>query len=496
MPNKYIFENGVMKLNPQYQASQPSTIAHPDKALAVVSDMKDVFTANAVREQAKAPPLHMAESTQAAMQIIQDETFAGGFSLSDGRTVDSTRVLEDLTGLFAQYEIPLGLLNKLLFLMEYNTRMIIDDSGSMTLPSDVKRTQASIHMKDRKLPGYATGHYWFGKEDCLSRWEEAEDRLHILIDILAYIPTPPITIVSMNHKSGQEEPNFSITLDHSNKTPQEFAEEAHAKIAGVFRHKPCQRTPTCRALSEAFRQATGKTMHYLFTDGVPTGQGESEELAMRIVKDRHNAKSNPLTFISCTNEDDEAEWMKQIEESAPYTGEVDDFNDEKAEVARDQGPGFPYSRGFWLMSMLVGAINPDDIDALDDSMPFSRMTMSNLLGHQLSQAEYQQYFSNHPKAATYQQYLPALMSVQAPGKKIIEQRLAPVPTNEPVFVPPVVNNTPPVALQAQGLQQHGMYAQQSQLTNVGAMPPPPLGMSNGSSNNTAVEGTPNSGFRV
>lgn len=74
-----------------------------------------------------------------------------------------------------------------------------------------------------------------------------------------------------------------------------------------------------------------------------------------------------MTFISCTNEDDQVEWMKDAEEVAPYCSESDDFHDEAAEVLRDQGPALPFSQGFHLVAQLVAAMNPDDLDAMDES---------------------------------------------------------------------------------------------------------------------------------
>ena len=80
-----------------------------------------------------------------------------------------------------------------------------------------------------------------------------------------------------------------------------------------------------------------------------------------------------MTFISCTNEDDQVEWMKDAEEVAPYCSESDDFQDETDEVMRDQGAALPYSRGFHLVGQLVAAMNPEDLDAMDESVPFTKV---------------------------------------------------------------------------------------------------------------------------
>merc|ERR1719162_2678923 len=94
---------------------------------------------------------------------------------------------------------------------------------------------------------------------------------------------------------------------------------------------------------------------------------------------RTNPAQNPITFLSCTGEDEEVEWMK-------------DFGDESREVLGDQGEALPYTRGFWLICQLVAAMNPDDLDAMDESVPFTKQTLDNLLGIQHNEQSYRYYF--------------------------------------------------------------------------------------------------------
>ncbi len=79
------------------------------------------------------------------------------------------------------------------------------------------------------------------------------------------------------------------------------------------------------------------------------------------IRNRKDPSSNPITFFSCTDQDEEVEWMKDLEEVAPYCSECDDYLDEKGEVFKDQGKGFPYTKGFYLVCALVGAMNPEDL---------------------------------------------------------------------------------------------------------------------------------------
>ena len=50
----------------------------------------------------------------------------------------------------------------------------------------------------------------------------------------------------------------------------------------------------------------------------------------------------------------------------------------------------------WLLSNLVAAINPHDLDALDENVPFTKYTLDSLLGVTTSYADYKYYFDCNP----------------------------------------------------------------------------------------------------
>ncbi len=48
--------------------------------------------------------------------------------------------------------------------------------------------------------------------------------------------------------------------------------------------------------------------------------------------------------------------------------------------------------GFYLIGSLVAAINPEDLDAMDESVPFTKYTLDNILGIQTSIQDYKHYW--------------------------------------------------------------------------------------------------------
>lgn len=90
--------------------------------------MGDVAQASDAQTAATGSPLQLSESTVAAMEIMQDDEYTGNFKLSN--PIDGSELLDKLTEYFVQYEVPVGLINKLMALQFYRLNFIVDDSGN------------------------------------------------------------------------------------------------------------------------------------------------------------------------------------------------------------------------------------------------------------------------------------------------------------------------------------------------------------------------------
>jgi hypothetical protein len=144
---KYIFVNGVMKLNPNFQPpkddnkdsdqttpppSEPTNTstpaAPPVEPLQVISSLDDVVQATDAQSDATGVPMKLSDSTVQAIQNTQSDDYVGQFNVGPS---DGNLVLDGLTEAFIQYEVPIGMINKLHSLAAYRLNFIIDDSGSM-----------------------------------------------------------------------------------------------------------------------------------------------------------------------------------------------------------------------------------------------------------------------------------------------------------------------------------------------------------------------------
>jgi len=135
-------------------------------------------------------------------------------------------------------------------------------------------------------------------------------------------------------------------------------------------------------------------LRYFIGDGSPDGGREACEQITKLLLDRPNPTQNPFTFIVRSNCHDDVVWMEEIEEAAQFVSVVDNYSDESNDVRIRQSAAFPYSYGIWLVSMLVAAINPDDLDALGMDAPLCKCAIDGVLGYQTSPQEYQKYFDS------------------------------------------------------------------------------------------------------
>ena len=205
---KYINVNGVPQINPAWQLSNPgacaiTTVADNRQALPIFSSVDNFAETNL---RAPKPLLRVFDTVQAPQYV---EAFGIKQNLDGGSFLD------DLSAIFTRLEIPIGLMGHLIELRWFSLHFLIDDSGSMGSNSNLLRSMASPQMS-----GYAGSYY-------MTRWEEAQDRLHVLMDLLAYVPTQRIRLSFLNH------PDI-ICLERQGKSPSDFKNYAHYTITQVI----------------------------------------------------------------------------------------------------------------------------------------------------------------------------------------------------------------------------------------------------------------------
>ncbi|KAL7427841.1 hypothetical protein ACHAXM_001025 [Skeletonema potamos] len=362
MTQKYTTTNGIRKYNPAYvpppNATKAALFINKATALPVIPSP----TAPSLEEEeiVVIPTTTYEAAVVAYHEEAEQEIYFGGYE-GEGDSID------ELNNIMAKYEVPAGMLAKLLQVKEFQLmEIIVDDSASMNCATDAYDPITGSTM---------------------SRWWEAKWRISQMIELLAYVPSPPIRIYFLNRTD-------IISIEKSvGELPSHYIKRAESILLGAFRRNPSGNTPAREAIEASLsRNGSMKVMRYFLGDGVPNGGDAACKRIRDMIIHRPAPHNNPFTFMSCTDQDDQVEWMKTTEEVAPYCAEFDDYLDEAREVLRDQGSAFPYSFGLHLVAQIVAAFNPHDLDAMDESVPFTRSTLNDLLGYQSSPEEYRYYF--------------------------------------------------------------------------------------------------------
>ena len=373
MTKQFVTDKGIRKRNPAWHANDddlPVAVAVPfvnrDTALVVVS------TPPEEEEEIVITPMYQDAVLQ-YQQHVEPVIFAQQVD-----TNTNHNGLEELNRVLAKYEVPMGILSKLLGLSAFEkAEIIVDDSSSMTLFTDANEPNG----------------------ERLTRWMEAKWRISQMMELMAYVVSPIVTIRFLNRKD-------EILLQRgSQEMPTAYIERVEGILKTIFDKGPCGSTPALEAIQASLNRDTHlKVLRFFLGDGQPNGGVYACRQIESLLMNRANPANNPFTFMSCTNEDQATEWMKVCEEKALYCSEFDDYGDESREILKDQGQAFPYSYGLHLVAQLVAAFNPDDLDALDESVPFSKMTMDNILGYHSSPEEYKYYFDSFLQAQRKSQH--------------------------------------------------------------------------------------------
>jgi hypothetical protein len=310
----------------------------------------------------------------------------------------------------------------------------VDNSGSMTWGSNLKIRDASDYMQNK---------YRLPPNTLLTRWQEAEDRLHIIVDLLAYVPTGQIKVSAFDRST----PGAYFILDRNGKTPEQFKDDAHNKIDLFFSQPPNGDTPILHNLQNMLAEGDCmrggssdlRTAYYILTDGEPNGQASEIAAIKNRLKDRPNSSINPVTFLACSNVPKDYKWMHEVDEvcclkgNAGYVAAINAYNGQAEEVATNQGRTFPYTKGFWLLCTIAAAMNRDDLDALDGHVPLTKPILDELMGRILTEAEYGFYFNNHPHAGNnkngvfrpdYELFVTSKNTNNIPSVQIFEGQLA------------------------------------------------------------------------
>ncbi len=393
-------KNGV--LIPEGAVDSPEKHAKSDP-LNLTAQQVPVISSVDEMDAAAELNIATAVSTQAILQEVNGDAYAADLKVHPEFDV--------MQAIGEQNEIdrtPIGLTNKLMTAAGVDRHYVIDNSGSMGSALRLRDKEGNINptallknahpeILKRRRPSLETEN-----TETMTRYEEAESRLHYIIDKLKYIPTGDWSFDFMNdgRVNGRYQ-SLDCKIERGNKSPDQFALEAHRLVSEKFSVEPTGTTPLNSTVMKAFEdikrnkraklsrdsEIETKVHFTIITDGDPTPNAslrqtpkQANEEIVATLKNRETPEEIPTHVWLCG---EEVKWTELLDKDCPFVVVIDDFQSESIQVREKQGIRFPYTLGFYIVCATVGAdpVNKHDLDTVDDNFPYSKFIFDSINGY-------------------------------------------------------------------------------------------------------------------
>eukprot|EP00697_Spironema_sp_BW2_P009053 gnl/Spiro4/2382_TR1148_c0_g1_i1.p1 gnl/Spiro4/2382_TR1148_c0_g1~~gnl/Spiro4/2382_TR1148_c0_g1_i1.p1 ORF type:complete len:295 (-),score=77.81 gnl/Spiro4/2382_TR1148_c0_g1_i1:229-1080(-) len=247
--------------------------------------------------------------------------------------------LAQFRALIARHEISDLFAAKLRQLEGYKIVAILDDSGSMNTPVDVSATDP-----------YAPSR---------TRWTELQQTASAVIEIGGLLDRDGVDVYFLNREPVRNCTPFNMS-----------------GLVTQFSYPPAGYTPICRVFRQVLADhartlVERKLLILLATDGTPTDdRGNSDYVNFEnFLKNRSQPDRIPVSIMACTDEDEVMTYLNHLDDTCPSVDVCDDYVSERREVLLAQGNSFRFSRGDWIVKILLGSIDPalDQLDSRRDT---------------------------------------------------------------------------------------------------------------------------------
>ncbi|KAJ9458807.1 hypothetical protein DIPPA_24395 [Diplonema papillatum] len=232
-------------------------------------------------------------------------------------------MLGKLDGVLRKHNVTIAEAQDLMLLLEYDVVVICDDSGSMqasALPANMRATSPP-----------------------LTRWDELKSTVGQIIDIATCLDDNGIDLHFLNRESVL---GVGSTSD--------------ARFLQAFNRPPSGGTPLCTRMQKIVAETSGPKPVLLIvaTDGVPNeGPQGFKELVLNVLNRRITQHVFKIQVMVCTPNDDDVEWLNDLDCALDGFDVTDDYFTEKAEV--DKTRRYPqFRKSDYIMKALLGPVCP------------------------------------------------------------------------------------------------------------------------------------------
>lgn len=233
-----------------------------------------------------------------------------------------------LQALAARYEIRPDFVSRMRELEKYEIVLLCDDSGSMSTP----------------VGGAVSG---FGARK--TRWDELREYCTLAVEISSCFDADGIDLYFLNRCGG-------APFTHISSAEQ---------VAAAFAAPPSGGTPLVAALNRIFSDkraviAEKPLLLLLATDGEPSeGTGAFTSAV------RNRPRNTFVSILACTDDEAAVGYLDALDHGVPGVDVNDDYQSERRQIQRVQGPKFAYSFADHVTKTMLGPVDRW-FDSLDE----------------------------------------------------------------------------------------------------------------------------------
>ena len=200
-----------------------------------------------------------------------------------------------------------------------------------------------------------------------TRWDELKETLSTIVELATILDQNGIDIYFLNRGTLRNVSNLT-TINEAFQAPPEGGTPIATTLQQVIKESK-------ESLGEK------KLLIIICTDGQPTDSKNNVDI--QGLKTVMNTQRNPIdriytTFVACTDDDETIKYLNKWDKEMKHVDVIDDYISERKEVVEAQGPDFTFTRGDYIVKILLGSIVPE-IGGLDKKKSSGNNTSSCII---------------------------------------------------------------------------------------------------------------------
>jgi len=149
------------------------------------------------------------------------------------------------------------------------------------------------------------------------------------------------------------------------------------KLQNIFQAGPTGKTPLTSTLKHVANECQARSelpyIMFIFTDGEPDGGPRKFIKALDELVHRKDM-SVKVQIMACSNNDDEIQWLNDLDKESDAIDVTDDYYNEKKRILAIKGDDYAFTRSDWVVKAILGPVDKS-VDEVNEGV-FQKMGLA------------------------------------------------------------------------------------------------------------------------